>query len=57
MIGMDLDQSHAQRNIHRIIEEPHQTTEYDVDDLINELSGNKTSAQKRAEAAAAAQVG
>jgi hypothetical protein len=35
----------GQRNIHRIIEEPHQTTEYDVDDLINELNG-KESAKK-----------
>ena len=26
----------------RIIEEPHQTTEYDVDDLINELSGQES---------------
>jgi hypothetical protein len=26
----------------RIIEEPHQTTEYDVDDLINELEGQES---------------
>jgi hypothetical protein len=27
---------------HKIIEEPHQTTEYDVDDLIKELSGEES---------------
>jgi hypothetical protein len=33
----------GQRNtVHRIIEEPHLTTEYDVDDLINELNGQES---------------
>ena len=43
--------SGGQRNIHRIIEEPHQTTEYDVDDLIDELNGG-TGKKKKAAAAA-----
>lgn len=30
------------KNRHKIIEEPHQTTEYDVDDLIKELSGEES---------------
>lgn len=30
------------RAVHRVIEEPHQTTQYDVDDLIKELSGEES---------------
>lgn len=37
----------GQRNIHRIIEEPHQTTEYDVDDLIDELNGQDGASKKK----------
>jgi hypothetical protein len=34
------DQTNKSRQ--KIIEEPHQTTEYDVDDLIKELSGEES---------------
>jgi hypothetical protein len=38
-IGGNTNKSRA---VHRVIEEPHQTTEYDVDDLIKELSGEES---------------
>jgi hypothetical protein len=39
---MDNKNGEHSRTRHHVIEEPHQTTEYDVDDLIKELSGEES---------------